>query len=108
MGTYYIPANLDRREYFHPHRIGYGLKRNEQIHSMPSMGAVLLLVLHERWNGDRVAMIGDGGGNPNDADYYEVAQTWRDISPVVRAMMAAAELCGPGNCVQEVGRGFWR
>ena len=77
MGQYWIPVNLDKHEYIHPHKLGSGLKLGEQIGTHPGTAAALVALLaampyrrgggdiHEdegvvgRWAGDRVVFIGD-------------------------------------------------
>jgi hypothetical protein len=88
MGQYYHPANLDKKQYLHPHRFGDGLKLLEFGSSgsgtMMAM-AVLLAVgngrgggdLHSEdsiigsWAGDRIAVIGDYADEEND---------WKDVT----------------------------
>lgn len=86
MGQYYKLANIDKREYVHPHELGDGLKLREQVGSGPFGIADAALVLQAcsggdgggdyhaapktrkvalieavvgRWAGDRVVLIGD-------------------------------------------------
>lgn len=76
MGQYWIPVNLDKREYINPHALGSGLKLWEQLVNNPGVGAALIilqanmvekrgggdLMAHDvtgRWAGDRVALFGD-------------------------------------------------
>jgi hypothetical protein len=81
MGQYHIPVNLDRKEYFSPHRLGDGLKALEQALSgpggVPTALHALLTVSNGRgggdygtnhplakevlgrWGGQRVAIVGD-------------------------------------------------
>lgn len=87
MGQYHYVANLDKREFIHPHRLGDGLKLMEFGSSSDGtmLGLALLLAVsngrgggdyHEpsemtpedtqlikavigRWGGDRIAIIGD-------------------------------------------------
>lgn len=80
MGQYWIPVNLTKREFVHPHRLGAGLKLWEQIHTHPGgvLTAVMLLCVAEReprgggdfevegaegvigrWAGGRIAWVGD-------------------------------------------------
>jgi len=44
MGQYWIPVNLDKKEFIHPHRLGNGLKLAEQVCSHPGTGAALLIL----------------------------------------------------------------
>lgn len=76
MGQYWIPVNLDKREYINPHQLGAGLKLLEQAWNPPGTTAALLLLTaampeprgggdpeaHRaigHWAGDRVAIVGD-------------------------------------------------
>lgn len=77
MGQYWIPVNLDKKEFIHPHRLGTGLKLWEQLANPLGTGAALIILqaampyprgggdlnTHEgvvgRWAGDRVVLIGD-------------------------------------------------
>lgn len=65
MGQYWIPVNLDKREYIHPHNLGGGLKLAEQLGTYPGTGAALIILcaampetrgggdldLEENWHG---------------------------------------------------------
>lgn len=44
MGQYWIPVNLDRREYISPHKLGAGLKLWERLASHPGTGAALIVL----------------------------------------------------------------
>lgn len=44
MGQYWIPVNLDRREFIMPHKLGSGLKLWEQIANDPGVGAALVIL----------------------------------------------------------------
>lgn len=81
MGQYWIPVNLDKREFIHPHKLGNGLKLWEQFASHPGTGAALIALCAAmpeprgggdlkasevngekvigRWAGDRIALVGD-------------------------------------------------
>lgn len=85
MGQYWIPVNLDKREYVHPHKLGSGLKLWEQLANSPGVGAALIVLTAAmpeqrgggdlslgdgqtsygavqvigRWAGDRIAIVGD-------------------------------------------------
>lgn len=76
MGQYWLPVNLDKREYIMPHELGTGLKLLEQAWNSPGTPAALLLLTAAmpeprgggdpeahpaigRWAGDRVAVVGD-------------------------------------------------
>lgn len=76
MGQYWIPVNLDKKEFIDPHKMGAGLKLWEQLANAPGTGAALIVLcaamperrgggdfeeasIIGRWAGDRVALIGD-------------------------------------------------
>lgn len=117
MGQYYCPVNLDKREFFHPHRLDVGLKLLEMLDS-PVATAVLLLQTNfpgrrgggdpehsyngmiGRWRGDRVVIVGDYA---KDGDWPESpvplgkiyglcpgkdpSESFTDISDDVRRML---------------------
>jgi hypothetical protein len=112
MGQYHYVANLDKKEYVHPHRMGDGLKLLEFGSSGcgTMTGLALLLAcsngrgggdLHSdhkvigSWAGDRIAIIGDyaeagdfpGFENADDSP-WENDKGWKDISNEVRAAMS--------------------
>lgn len=45
MGQYWIPVNLDRKEFVDPHKLGCGLKLWEQLANHPGTGAALVVLL---------------------------------------------------------------
>lgn len=76
MGQYWIPVNLDKREYIDPHKLATGLKLREQLANSPGTGAALIVLttamperrgggdfnedpIIGRWAGDRIALVGD-------------------------------------------------
>lgn len=81
MGQYHLVANLDKREFLHPHRLGHGLKLWEFVPSEngPMQALGLLLTCSNgrgagdfsgqyseavkgfigRWAGDRIVIVGD-------------------------------------------------
>lgn len=81
MGQYWLPVNLDRREFIHPHKLGCGLKLVEQLTGTGGVGDALVVLLAAmpdsrgggdfdlglegakdvigRWAGDRIALVGD-------------------------------------------------
>jgi len=78
MGQYWIPVNLDKKEFIDPHKLGTGLKLWEQLANNPGTGAALVLLCAAmpekrgggdlektstnvvgRWAGDRIAIVGD-------------------------------------------------
>ena len=77
MGQYWLPVNLDKKEFIDPHVLGAGLKLWEQLASHPGTGAALVVLcaampeargggdlkanpdIVGRWAGDRIALVGD-------------------------------------------------
>lgn len=76
MGQYWMPVNLDKREYICPHRLGGGLKLWEQANNPPGTPVALFILTTAmpaprgggdfqphpaigRWAGDRIAVVGD-------------------------------------------------
>lgn len=88
MGQYWIPVNLDKREFISPHKLGDGLKLWEQLaNGAAAKGLVILLAampeprgggdlqpdpIIGRWAGDRIALVGDyaedGDLTPKEGD----------------------------------------
>lgn len=44
MGQYWIPVNLDKKEFIDPHKLGSGLKLWEQLASHPGTGTALVVL----------------------------------------------------------------
>jgi len=44
MGQYWIPVNLDKKEFIMPHKMGAGLKIWEQLANHPGTGAALIVL----------------------------------------------------------------
>lgn len=44
MGQYWIPVNLDKKEFVNPHKLGTGLKLWEQLANHPGTGAALVIL----------------------------------------------------------------
>lgn len=44
MGQYWMPVNLDKREFVSPHKLGAGLKLWEQLANHPGTGAALIIL----------------------------------------------------------------
>jgi len=76
MGQYWMPVNLDKKEYLHPHDMGDGAKLWEQAFSAGGVASALVLLLAPlpirrgggdpsdlthvgRWAGDRIVFVGD-------------------------------------------------
>jgi hypothetical protein len=103
MGQYYMIANLDKKQYIHPHKFGSGLKLMEFAYPLfPSMVlsalAVLLAEGNNRgggdlcsdnpiigsWSRDRIVVAGDYADNEPNQDkniYIKIHdENWEDIS----------------------------
>ncbi len=120
MGQYWVPVNLDKREFVDPHNLGTGLKLWEQIANHPGTGAALLILMAampERrgggdlqphpiighWAGDRIAVVGDYAEDEDlNAEHkaksiweecFGEVPTYRDVSLDV-CMVIACELGG--------------
>lgn len=117
MGQYWIPVNIDKKEFIDPHRLGTGLKLWEQIANHPGTGAALLILLANmpdprgggdfdtgypaaeeaigRWAGDRVILVGDYAepgdlpGVDTEHIYEECGEggEYTDISEIVCAVI---------------------
>lgn len=80
MGQYWVPVNLDKKEFVEPNRLGAGNKLREQLGKHPGTGAALIVLcaamprprgigdldrsddagqIIGRWAGDRIALVGD-------------------------------------------------
>ena len=44
MGQYWIPVNLDKKEFIHPHKLATGLKLWEQVNNFPGTPCALLIL----------------------------------------------------------------
>jgi hypothetical protein len=78
LGQYWIPVNLDKREFVHPHRLGAGLKLWEQLASSPGTGAALIVLTaampEVRGGGDLDLDENRHGPQRTPSDYREVAR----------------------------------
>lgn len=94
MGQYFIVANLDKKQYLHPHRFGDGLKFREFAYSARgTMTALAYLLDHGyyadgesvlgSWAGDRIVIVGDYDEIANPS-YQEIIRTFEEISEKVR------------------------
>jgi len=114
MGQYHKIANLDKKEFLHPHKFGDGLKLLEFGSSGcgTMTGLAILLAAHNNrgggdlsstnpiigsWAGDRIAVVGDYGNEPGDKclGVYDQLDSdeWTDISErVIEAMCEDAYL----------------
>lgn len=88
MGQYWLPVNLDKREYIMPHKLGAGLKLWEQIASHPGTGAALIVLcaaqretrgggdldMEKNWHGsERVFPDHNITPGPMPTDYSDIA-----------------------------------
>lgn len=106
MGQYHMIANLDKREFIYPHKLGCGLKQQEILYTNPGPAQALFVLLCAsnargggdlptcslppegevlgRWAGDRIAVVGDYGSDddlpnyPNAGGLYELCQSVED------------------------------
>jgi hypothetical protein len=105
MGQYHLIANLDKKQYLHPHRFGDGLKLMEFGCSSPGTMTALAVLLAPQsaeggrgggdfhhdvegivgsWAGDRIAIVGDyaeegdkeGWDAENDQTLYATMSGW--------------------------------
>jgi len=89
MGQYWIPVNLDKREFVQPHKLGAGLKLWEQVANHPGTGAALLILcaampevrgggdldLEENWHGpERIFPEHNCKPGPMPEDYAVIAK----------------------------------
>lgn len=92
MGQYWIPVNLDKREYVEPAKLGSAYKLRNLVYTGPGPGAALVILcaagagnalvsflnpdpIIGRWAGDRIAIISDytrRSDLPNPADKAEI------------------------------------
>jgi hypothetical protein len=111
MGQYYYVANLDKKQYLHPHRCGDGLKLMEfGLSSCGTLSALAILLADGNgrgggdlrstnpiigsWAGDRIVITGDYADNgrfdaPSDQTLIESigAGGWDDVSgPTMEAL----------------------
>ena len=112
MGQYYYIANLDKREFLHPHRCGDGLRLMQfGLSACGTLSALAILLadgnnrgggdLRTRnpivgtWAGDRIVVTGDYADNgrfgaPGDKTLMEVMdeENWRDVSGLAMEALA--------------------
>ncbi len=87
MGCYYLAANLDKKEkvttalFDHSDKIGgWCLAKGPD-----SAACVLLLLLRERWAGDRIVLAGDEWAASSDL-YEEAADGYTDVTEIGRQL----------------------
>lgn len=88
MGQYWMPVNLDKKEFINPHKLASGLKLWEQLASSPGTGAALVILcaamprrrgggdfdLEENWHGpERTFPEHDTTPGPMPDAYAEIA-----------------------------------
>jgi hypothetical protein len=106
MGQYYKIANLDKKQYLHPHRCGDGLKLMEfSLGSCGTMSALAILLADGNgrgggdlrsdaeiigsWSGDRITIVGDYADGDLFSEIGADDSEWTDVS--ADAMAALAE-----------------
>jgi len=100
MGQYFVVANLDKKQYLHPHVFNDGLKLGEFSHSSDGTMAALAFLLADNpdrydnddgligsWCGDRIAVVGDDGDS--SPSYGEIQEGFENVSK--RALRLASE-----------------
>lgn len=90
MGEYFKIANIDRKEFIHPHRFGHGMKKWEVAVNAPgAISALAMLIstpakvvgrLSGSWAGDRIIMVGDYSAESKLYEEMEDDPSWKDIS----------------------------
>ena len=98
MGQYFVIANLDKREYIHPHEMDSGAKIWE-VAQNPIAGVFAFLLRQSsevgsrdiqprskhagRWAGDRIVVVG-GYDVSMLFDYVQKSPSWTEISSEIR------------------------
>lgn len=75
MGQYYIIANVDKKEFLHPHNYGCGMKLTEWSYQGNHLVNAMLNLMKNRWKGDRVFVVGDYA---DLKDYDGDSKNWHD------------------------------
>lgn len=117
MGQYHLVANLSRKEFIDPHKLGVGLKLVEQLHSRASTPHAIFILLAAsngtggrgggdlrgagpdvigRWAGDQIAIIGDYAEESdlpkhNAKKIYEQISNSKEETPLDRLARADEE-----------------
>jgi len=88
MGQYWIPVNLDKKEFIMPHKLGSGLKLWEQLANHPGPGGALIVLcaampqargggdfdMTDNWHGpERTFPQHNGSPGPMPESYPEIA-----------------------------------
>ena len=75
MGQYYVIANVDKKEFLHPHRYDNGMKLMEWSYENNYLVNTMLNLMKNKWKGDRVYVVGDYA----DMDVYsDIDEHWHD------------------------------
>ena len=117
MGQYWLPVNISKREFIHPHKLECGLKLCEQLGTFGGTAQALIVLLAAepeergggdlridqlsrdvigRWAGDRVALIGDyaedgdldvEGARASQIYRQRIEGDWTDITDAVKQVL---------------------
>jgi hypothetical protein len=110
MGQYYYVANLDKKEYLHPHHCGDGPKLMEfGLSSCGNMSCLAILLADGNgrgggdlrsdnpivgsWAGNRIVITGDYADNgrfgaPEDCNLMSTMEDWRNVSSLAIEALA--------------------
>lgn len=78
MGQYYVIANVDKKQFLHPHRYDNGMKLMEWSYKGNRLVNTLLNLMMGDWKGDRVYVVGDYADMSNaDEVWY---QTYKELA----------------------------
>lgn len=83
MGQYWIPVNLDKREFINPHKLGAGLKLWEQLANHPGTAGALIILT--------AAMPEARGGGDLD-----ISSNWHGSERKVAMKSGSIDGCTPG------------
>ena len=100
MGQYWVPVNLDKKEFVSPHKLATGLKLWEHLANHPGTGAALIVLLAAmpyergggdllkdcdsarsvigRWAGDRIALVGDYAEDSDLPEEFEASKIYEE------------------------------
>ena len=103
MGQYFYVANIDKKQFLHPHTFGDGLKLLEfGASGRGTMAALALLLADNRdgdrwgdspligsWCGDRIVVAGDYGppDSSGESVHDQCSEEFEDISEVMREVL---------------------
>lgn len=111
MGQYWIPVNLDKKEFIDPHKLASGLKLWEQLANHPGTGAALIMLCAAmperrgggdfkpdrvigRWAGDRIALVGDYAEDSDLAPEHRASTLYDRCRPETEKATADAPVEG--------------